>query len=113
MIHSGGFFHMPSSQAPTKTEDVVIENPYLHFIISELWTAAAALTVYTLSHGVAFGIQYVSGILVLKDIDAPGLFLVAVLSWGAAISSGATFAIISIYQIGVLIKRLRRQWASF
>jgi hypothetical protein len=103
---------MSGSEAQTKTEDVVLENPYLHFIISEFWTAAAALTVFTLSHGVAFGIQYVGGIMVLKDHDAPGTFLVAVLGWGAAISSGATFAVISIYQICVLIKRLRRQWAS-
>ena len=75
---------MPAPEVQTKTDDVVIENPYLHFIVSEFWTAAAAMTVYTLSHGVAFGIQYISGILVLKDNDAPGSFLVATLSWGAA-----------------------------
>jgi hypothetical protein len=98
--------------ARTKTTDVAIENPYLHFIVSELWTAAAAMTVYTLSHCVAFGVQYFNQLLVLKDNDSPGLFLVAVLGWGAAISSVATFTVISIYQISVLIKRLRRQWAS-
>jgi hypothetical protein len=104
---------MTDNDTSIRFEEDVIQNPYLHFIRSEAWAALAALTIFTLSHVVAFCTQYVGTVMQLKNGDAPGEFLVAVMSWGASISSCATFVIISLYQVFVLIKRLKRQWTSF
>ena len=89
--------------------DLVNRNPYLHFIMSEMWTALAAIAVYGLFRFGAYATQHISDALPLTD-SGPATFLEATLSWGGALAAGATFIIISLYQIVVLIKRL---WEGF
>jgi hypothetical protein len=97
-------------EVSTKTVDTVVENPYLHFVSSEVQTALASITVYGLSRGVAAGIQYINKALPLDHNPVPEAFLTSVILGGGAISASATFLLISVYQISVLFKRLRRQW---
>jgi hypothetical protein len=97
-------------RAPSTTmADKVIENPYLHFIMSEMWAALAAIASYGLFRFGAFATQWITGLMPLQD-PLPALFLENTLSWGAAISSSATFAVVSLYQLIVLVKRL---WERF
>jgi len=97
-------------RAPSTTmADRVVENPYLHFIMSEMWAALAAIASYGLFRFGAFATQWITGLTPLHD-PLPALFLENTLSWGAAISSSATFAVISLYQLVVLVKRL---WERF
>jgi hypothetical protein len=96
--------HPPSTMA-----DKVIENPYLHFIMSEMWAALAAISSYALFRFGAFATQWITGLMPLQD-PLPALFLESTLSWGAAISASATFAVVSLYQLVVLVKRL---WERF
>jgi hypothetical protein len=93
----------------TTMTDKVIENPYLHFIMSEMWAALAAIASYALFRFGAFATQWITGLMPLQD-PLPALFLENTLSWGAAISSSATFAVVSFYQLIVLVKRL---WERF
>jgi len=86
-----------------------IENPYLHFIMSEGWAALAASASYGLFHLGAYLAQRISELMPLTD-KAPAAFLESTLSWGAAISSSATFITISAYQLFFLIRRL---WEKF
>jgi hypothetical protein len=97
-----------SARRPNRVLDAV-ENPYAHFIMSEAWAALAGISVYALFHLAAYAIEHISAILTVTD-NGPDQFLVGVLSWGGAISASATFFVVSIYQLGVLIKRL---WERF
>lgn len=99
----------PARAPPVMTADKVIENPYLHFIMSEMWAALAAIASYGLFRFGAFATQWISGLMPLQE-SLPALFLENTLSWGAAISSSATFVIVSLYQLIVLVKRL---WERF
>jgi hypothetical protein len=85
--------------------DKVVENPYLHFIMSEMWTALAAIASYAFFRFGAFATQSITGLMPLQD-PLPALFLDTTLKWGAAISCGATFIVVSLYQLVVLVKRL-------
>ena len=85
--------------------DSVIGNPYIHFMISEIWAGLAGVTVYAIFRFGAFATQYVTDLLPLHS-RSPALFLELTLSWGAALSASATFIIISLYQLAVLVKRL-------
>jgi hypothetical protein len=98
----------PAHALPT-TVDAVVENPYLHFIFSEAWAALAAIASYGLFRLGAFATQWITELMPLHD-PLPALFLENTLSWGAAISSAATFSIVSLYQLIVLVKRL---WERF
>jgi hypothetical protein len=88
-----------------RAADKAIENPYLHFIMSEMWAALAAVASYGLFRFGAFATQWITGLMPLQD-PLPALFLENTLSWGAAISSSATFVVVSLYQLVVLVKRL-------
>ena len=85
--------------------DTVADNPYVHFLVSEIWAGVTGLLVYVLFRCLAWSTQLVTTYVPVHD-DAPGIFLETVLSWGAAISASGTFIIISIYQFVILIKRL-------
>jgi hypothetical protein len=85
--------------------DSVIGNPYIHFMISEIWAGLAGVMIYAIFRGGAYATQYVTELLPLHT-KAPALFLELTLSWGASISASATFIIISLYQLAVLVKRL-------
>jgi hypothetical protein len=74
-------------------------------MISESWTALASVVVYALFRSAAFATQYITDLIPLND-KTPALFLEIILSWGAAFSAGATFAVVSAYQLAVLVKRL-------
>jgi hypothetical protein len=82
------------------------------FISSEVQLALASISVYALARGVAAAIEYINKAVPLDHNPVPEIFLTTVILWGGAISASATFLLISVYQIGVLFKRLRRQWES-
>jgi hypothetical protein len=90
--------------------DLFISNPYVHFVISELWAALTAVAVYALFRLGAYAIQFLTDIMPLHD-TSPALFLETTLSWGGALSASATFMIVSVYQLVVLIKRLWEVWS--
>jgi hypothetical protein len=89
-----------------KHTDVVVGNPYLHFIVSEAWGALAATGSYAFFHFGAFAAQRLSEAMPLAH-NAPAAFLETILAWGAALSCAATFTVITAYQLVFLIKR---QW---
>ena len=89
--------------------DALIANPYIHFMISEGWAGLTSVVVYLLFRAASFATQIVTDYLPLND-RARSDFLDLVLSWGAALSASATFAIVTIYQLLVLIKRLRKEF---
>jgi hypothetical protein len=88
--------------------DAVSVNPYVHFLISELWAGLTGVGVYAIFLSGAYATQYITTLLPLQD-KAPAIFLQDILGWGASISAAATFVIISAYQLVVLGKRL---WES-
>jgi hypothetical protein len=94
-------------QAPgeLRTMDAVTGNPYVHFVISEASAALTSVLVYLLFRAASFATQLISAYLPLHEL-APADFLELVLSWGAALGSSATFVIVTVYQLLVLIKRL-------
>ena len=77
-------------------------------MISEAWAGLAGVTIYVLFRLGAYLTQYITDVLPLDD-TAPAKFLESVLSWGAALSAAATFVVITIYQLLVLLRRL---WES-
>jgi hypothetical protein len=85
--------------------DAFIDNPYLHFVVSEMWAALAGIAVYAFFHLGGYATQYIAEIFPLKD-KASSLFLEGTLSWAGALTASATFIIVSVYQIIVLVKRL-------
>jgi hypothetical protein len=89
--------------------DMVIGNPFTHFMVSEAWAGFAGVAVYTTFRIGAWVIQRITEIFPLQD-KSPADFLELILSWGGAFSAAATFAIISLYQIAVLLRRL---WGGF
>jgi hypothetical protein len=89
--------------------DALIGNPYIHFMISEAWAGLTSVVVYLLFRLASYVTQVVTIYLPLDD-RAPSDFLERILSWGAALSASATFAIVTIYQLAVLIKRLRKEF---
>lgn len=78
-------------------------------MISELWTGLTGVSVYALFRVAAYLSQLVTNLVPLSD-KGPGIFLESTLSWGGAMSAAATFLIITLYQVAVLIKRL---WGGF
>jgi hypothetical protein len=88
------------------TADAVIGNPYVHFMISEASAGLTSVVVYLFFRAASYATQFVTQYLPLHD-RAPSDFLELVLSWGAALSASATFVIVTVYQLLVLIKRLR------
>lgn len=83
-------------------------NPYLHFLLSEAWAAAAGIGVYMIFRGASWLSDLVAARLPLQD-PAPADFFSQVLNWGAALGGSATFVLITAYQLTVLAKRL---WAE-
>ena len=77
----------------TSSLDFFIGNPYVHFVISELWAALTAVAVYALFRLGAYAIQFLTDIMPLHD-TSPALFLETTLSWGGALSASATFIIV-------------------
>jgi hypothetical protein len=102
-----------AAEAPLDLEKGVLDwvagNPYVHFMRSEIWAALTGVMVYGLFRFGAYATQQITDLMPLND-KAPALFLETTLSWGAALSAGATFVIISIYQLVVLVKRLWREF---
>jgi hypothetical protein len=101
-----GSSHQPRTIEAT---DTFLGNPYVHFAISEGWAGLTSITVYLFFRFGAFATDWITKQLPLHD-TRPAEFLELVLSWGAAFSASATFLVISIYQILVLMKRLTRSW---
>ena len=95
------------SVLPSRTEvrDRVVGNPYLHFMLSEAWSALAGISVYATFRFAAYVTQFVTAAMPLND-TGPALFLETISSWCAAIGAAATFIIISLYQLVILIRRL-------
>jgi hypothetical protein len=81
------------------------ENPYLRFIQSEFWAGTAGVAVYAIFRAAAWLIEMIDSQLPLQD-PAAARFLAQVLSWGAALGGAATFALITVYQLAVLLRRL-------
>ena len=98
--------HAPEEDPPPHGEI----NPYIHFMMSEAWAGLAGIVVYGLFRGGAYLAYKITEALPLHDPE-PAKFLEALLSWGAAISAGATFCVISMYQLAILLKRLYRDIA--
>lgn len=84
-------------------------NPYLHFIVSEIWAAAASVIIYTLFHAGSFLTELLARELPLKA-SAPAYYLGMVFAWGAALGASATFVLVTAYQLLVLAKKL---WEGF
>ena len=61
--------------------------------------------VYAIFRGGAFAIQHINEMFMLDD-KLPAQLLETLLSWGAALSSGATFFVILYFQLVVLIQRI-------
>lgn len=87
------------------SEDTVIGNPFVHFMVSELWAGLASLVVFFLFRLVAYGTEWISYYLPLQS-QAASHFVEVVFGWSAALTSTGTFIIISIYQLIILVKRL-------
>lgn len=105
---SGGIDPVPlvgTKPAPRAILDFGLHNPYLHFMLSETWAAAASVTVYATSHSAAFVIQLLANMMPLGHAG-PFSFLEALLHWGAALGAGGTFVLVTAYQFAVLIRRL-------
>jgi hypothetical protein len=83
-------------------------NPHLHFLVSETWAAVAGVGTYLIFRSGAWLIDGVASSLPVQD-TSPANFLSFTLHWGGAIGGSATFALITIYQLVVLFKRL---WAE-
>jgi len=89
--------------------DKVHGNPFLHFILSEIWTGFSGFVVYLVFLIAAYGVQYANEILPLND-PSPAIYLGSVISWAGAICSSVMFVVITIYQVFILIRRLREKW---
>jgi hypothetical protein len=85
--------------------DLLSDHPLWHFVQSETLGALAGLTIYAVFRACAYCATVLTHWLPLED-PGPAHFLDLVLSWGGALGAAATFAIITIYQIAVLIMRL-------
>lgn len=90
---------LPVPTSPTRI------NPYLRFLESELWAGGAGVGVYAIFRLAAWLIELIDTKLPLQD-PAAAVFFAQVLSWGAALGAAATFALITVYQLAVLLRRL-------
>jgi len=95
-----------TTQAP-RVKDAFESNPYLHFVISEVYATAAAFVVHVLARMMSYGISLVDSYLPIPE-TAPMIFLDEVVAWGGTFATAATFLVITSYQLLVLIKRLYR-----
>lgn len=75
-----------SSTSARRSVELIVDNPYIEFIASEMWAGLAGVAVYALFRLGAFAAQYITTMLPLSD-KAPALFLETALSWGAATSA--------------------------
>jgi hypothetical protein len=49
-------------EAVVTVQDSSTDNPYIHFMISESWTALASVVVYALFRSAAFATQYITDV---------------------------------------------------
>ena len=109
---SEGAHNPPPSRGPVLTTlDVVSENPYGHFVVSEFWAALAGTAVYLIFRVASLLVQQITTYIPITDL-APGHFLELVLSWMGASSAAATFTLVTVYQLVILGKRLMERMRS-
>ena len=86
-------------------------NPYLHFIVSEIWSSLAAMTVFGTFLLAGYGVDHLTATFALKD-PAPINFLSAVLAWSGSLCAALTFVVVTLYQLLVLVRRLKEDWSE-
>lgn len=87
--------------------DIVKQNPFLHFVVSEIWATVTGITLYALFRIASYVTQWIGFRFPLSHSE-PINFLELVLSWGAVLSASATFILITIYQLVILFVRLKK-----
>ena len=93
-------------RAPAETQSETLwGNPFVEFMRTEVLAGIASIVVYLVSRAVAYATEHIAGLLPLHE-RAPSDFIELVLGWGAAFNSTATFLVITVYQLVVLIRRL-------
>lgn len=91
--------------------DRVRQNPYAHFVLSELQGAASSLSVYFAFHLVSYLIERISEAFPLR-LKEPAQVLDAIFAWGAVIGGGGSFCIITLYSMLSLWRELRKGAAT-
>lgn len=81
----------------------------MHFVLSEFAAGLASLSVYFFFVVVSYFFQVIRDYFPLSYSE-PANFLDHLMAWAAALSGGITFAILTLYSLLTLVKRLKRQF---